>query len=71
MPVIQEKQPKTDEAVNSFENSYDVPDIEEKKIIETSVQSRNGSARETELNKPPKTTTKTPDLIADFDVIKR
>jgi len=69
-PVIQEKQPKTDEAVNPFENSYDVPDIEEKKIIETSVQCRNGSARETELNKPPKTTSKTPDLIADFDVIK-
>lgn len=72
IPVVQEKQPKTDEsiAVNPFENSYDVPEIEENKSIETSVQRTSSATRETELNEPAQTSTKTQDLISDPEVRK-
>lgn len=76
IPVVQEKQPKTDEtnsiAVNPFENSYDVPDIEENKSIETVLQknSTTSAPREAEVNEPTQTTTKTQDLISDPDVRK-
>merc|ERR1712037_420596 len=65
IPVVQEKQPKTDE--NPFENSYEVPDIEENGSIETSVKTNGTTSREAE---PPKATTKITDLISEPDVRK-
>jgi len=47
-----------------------VPEIEENKSIETSVQRTSSATRETELNEPAQTSTKTQDLISDPEVRK-